>query len=930
MGDGAMLHAAFNSVAMLFNSGMVNGLAKIGFVIAILAVPYQYMSRGQFPLAHVLIALILYMGFFMGGDRKATVAVEDVYDGSVRVVANVPYGVAIPVSAVSRIGYELATAYETAFSAVQTDYVPLFDGGYVNSLHTLLKLRNLRTGTFNSDPYGNGDLYRTLRNYVGTCVSFMLDLPQLSGKREELMKTGDLLEGIKTLFINIDVMTYLPDPQQQSCADAYDAIAQVMDGPTFRQLLNSHAKSVLGLDKLTGDPEAAVDQALANLVGTASIDAMTYMRNQVIAAYLRDGPMAAILTPAEEQIQMEWASEQSIFMRIARPLMAFVESFVVGTAPFAGFLVAFGPAGLGMFFQYLKLILWTALWLPIMAVCNSYVQTAAAHAFQTLADNSLANGADPWSLSMSGKVTETLGWWVSTGGMLAASTPALSMMLVWGGGIAASHLTGRIQPGKLDTGALTPKAVQSAPAWQMESSYTVNPNVGGRLTGVQQNTVSVGSMYESAVSSARHNVDAASSRVSASMSQLVQTAAREANATGTVRTLADALTQSQSQRDQMAGRSAKQIAEQLAGNSSEKAAIENAASFGLGLGIKASVNAMGGVTEDRARILSAELDRSLTSERAKIDEWSRNHSEGTASETRSLSERSSVRQAAREYQSALERQRQASEQYQKLSSMSASLGESASLDINNLAYRLRHTDAARWLQQSAEDFKRREPRRYALYRDLAEADMGLAGGSGLVGVDHYNALSYYTMMHIDPAATAERVYEAIAPRGQLDADPGRNAHLDQPPGAVGLDPEHEALIKKALTDKGYGFPPGFGFDGGRLIYTPPPLPDPGKESGTPRAAAPAGAPSRASAPKPDGAGGDGMVPAPPSAPGFDQDFEAMKGRIENGSLMGAAAAKARENASGALAEAGQAAKEFAGGALEAFKWGGRKGKRSEE
>ena len=92
--------------------------------------------------------------------------------------------------------------------------------------------------------------------------------------------------------------------------------------------------------------------------------------------------------------------------------------------------------------KYLLFGLWIQLWMPIMAIINLYLHMAIARDLDALQNT--ANLDLPSILSLY-KLDFLLQDYLATGGMLAASTPAISLMLIYGSAITATHLAGRLQ-----------------------------------------------------------------------------------------------------------------------------------------------------------------------------------------------------------------------------------------------------------------------------------------------------------------------------------------------------------------------------------------------------------------------------------------------------------------------------------------------------
>lgn len=485
IGDGEMLFNAFNGVAMIFGSGNMGKLIISGFSLGTMLIALRYLTNQEFPLNHALVGIIGYLVMF---GPMTTVTIEDVYTGEVRVVANVPLGVAAPMSIVSTMGVKMTEMFETAFSTPTE--ASLLEGGYLNSLNTLIKLRNIGTGTMGSDNALNGDLSKTINAYIESCVMFDLELSESGHEAtvEGLQKSVDLLAAMKTSFVNIDTMTYLPSaPEglQKSCKDAYVMIVNYLNSQSFIDKIDLYVSGLLGITDATIKATQKVDEAAAALE-IAGVDSQTYMRNALLSSYLKDGPSAFIKRPAQEQLNLQWASEQSMFNEIARPLMAFVEMFTVAISPIVAFLAVLGPIGITMVVRYIQMLLWIALWGPLMAVCNLYIVIVTTRALKVVADHAEASGAGLVAMTMHDQLYLTLETWLSAGGMLASSVPALSLMIVYGGSVAATNLSGKMTSGassSVNPGRLAPDPIAMESPMKLGAKTEYSPNAGAKAAG---------------------------------------------------------------------------------------------------------------------------------------------------------------------------------------------------------------------------------------------------------------------------------------------------------------------------------------------------------------------------------------------------------------------------------------------------------------
>ncbi|TAL44530.1 MAG: conjugal transfer protein TraG [Methylovulum sp.] len=330
IGDGEMLYEAFQGAAMIFRPENINDLIKSGFVLGTLLITFKYLTDQQMQLNYGLVAVALYTTMFVPTD---TVSIEDVYTGEVRTVANVPIGIAAPMSVVSTMGVKSTSLFETSFSTPEE--ASLLGHGYLDSLNTLIKIRNVGVGTAGSNPTLNGDLARTVNGYIENCVMYDMELPYGNHEvtKQKLEKADDLWESLKTTFINRDTLVYLPTvvEPQMTCNEAYVTINNYLYTSEYQAAWASYMNGVLGITDSSVSASDKIDVA-AQALGLTALDAQKFMRNALMASFLRDGPTAFIQRTGVEQVKMQWSGEQSVFKEYARPIMSFVEMFTVATS----------------------------------------------------------------------------------------------------------------------------------------------------------------------------------------------------------------------------------------------------------------------------------------------------------------------------------------------------------------------------------------------------------------------------------------------------------------------------------------------------------------------------------------------------------------------------------------------------------------------
>lgn len=534
IGDSAYLAAILNAVASIAGTGDLKQLAAVGFLLGVLLVMFQGILSGGRVLAlqNVLVGWILYAGLF---GPKVSVAIEDAYSGAVVVVDNVPLGPAAVGSLLSTVGYQVTRLFETAFSTpAMTDY------GFADTLNTLLAVRRaalsrLALGPANS-PTPGADLERSVVNYVAECT--------LAGVDIEARNLDDILQEtdpIAAIAFDSDVYTtevYLGGAgRTETCTEASTLLADYV-AREFLPRFTGTLTAALGVDR-ADEGEAKVQHALDTLAG-AGVAARDYMVMAAVLPFFEQGvvrthqdlgqwTLAASVEQAMAQRNAQWATEETLFARVVRPMMTFFEGFLYAVSPLMVFAIALGPLGIAMVGKYLLMALWIQLWMPVLAVVNLYLQMAAAGQLEAIQS---ASGAALPSMYAMFQLDLLLQDYLGVGGMLASSVPALSLMLVYGSAVTATHLAGRLQGGDfVDEKLTSPDVVRPAPALALSPSASHAPLTGTVTTGAERvlPTFTVGRDLTDSVSSSS---TALAQTSHAFTSQLASTAARAASRSG--------------------------------------------------------------------------------------------------------------------------------------------------------------------------------------------------------------------------------------------------------------------------------------------------------------------------------------------------------------------------------------------------------------
>lgn len=521
-----MLTQALNGLAALTATDGWTNMVRVAFLVGVLSFGARALMTNKWDAIPLLTGLIAYMVMFA---PKTTVSVTDAYGGGTTLVANVPIGLAAPLAVTSQVGRYFARSFEQAFSVVYPG-AGYLDSGYMEPLSVLLKMRDGSLGNSNSDNNSLGNIERTLTAYMVQCVFYDLELEDGGNNEvtvEKIKKSPSTLDAIKTTFLNISVTTHLPgvDPAGgtvRSCNDAYDNIKAVLEGSWLNTYYDAYLQSQLNVpvNATTGTAEDRVGVALG-AIQISSAEARNYMTNSLLANIIRRGEAsyaaskadvasAIIRVQALEQRNVQWSAEKSMFEKIARPVTAFIEVFMVAAGPVMAFAIAaLGPAGLSTLSKFLMMHIWVCLWMPTMAICNMYLFTVIE---KWVINVSTTSGANLLSYGGMDSLNTELQTWLSVGSMLAAATPSLTLMLIWGTSQVATTLASRMHGAdRVDPTLAAPALASSSPLVQNQSGYQGNPELPSySRTGFAQSSLSYNNSLIGQEVSARNAVESTS------------------------------------------------------------------------------------------------------------------------------------------------------------------------------------------------------------------------------------------------------------------------------------------------------------------------------------------------------------------------------------------------------------------------------------
>lgn len=493
IGDGTYMKHVLDGVAMLSNSNDLFMLGKIGFVLGLLVFAVKTVATGlqRMEMGYFLVSLILFVIMF---GMKTDVVIYDmggapgVSPGGAYAVGNVPYGLAIVGSIVSQMGMQLAQDMEQAFGLPSGAGGGISDGGFGESLRWVNAVRNWELPEINDN---NGDVgwYKAnVSNYLADCFMWAVDNGQADvGKTfmaQNPWQMGNLNVGglgVSNQFITTSYRDFI-GVHTIPCNQAYQSLANVSGDPTlFANFATAIATRGMKMPGSVTNAANALDDAF-NDIHLDSSKAQAYFAATALQAAWQDmlrhngqsNPLDTLgdimVSQADQQRATQWAASESMFRRVAQPMIAFFESMFYACAPFMALCIGFGAWGFQMVMRYLILSIWVMLWFPVLSIINLFQLTMVQHAVDAMqASGQLYDTSVAGVAYLQSNIVD----WLATGAMLASATPAITLMLIFGGAVTASAIASKMSgDSHVDPKAVSPDVLKNQAAMDHAAMFT--------------------------------------------------------------------------------------------------------------------------------------------------------------------------------------------------------------------------------------------------------------------------------------------------------------------------------------------------------------------------------------------------------------------------------------------------------------------------
>jgi len=519
-GNGTIIEGMLIAIKNIIEDGGYNTLITIIITVGVLGMALRLGSSVQpSQIIMYLIGswLLLYTAFALVIDIEIIDSVND--DPTAvqvhTVVLDVPAAVGLPAVAVSQVGFWLTELMESSFTLPTMTLISSGASfGVMASLPgDIAKLRF-------TDSY----IRATLNRFIPDCI-----IPELSTGG---IASNDLLrsENLWGLFQATAAgkfstySVYFDNNNPGGIVRQCNQVSASLNGDLGAQANSLIIKlsDVWHQNDSLAQMRQTIDEVMDTLQGTgvnanaativtqaAMINAWNDSYKNAAVSTNNNELLVALNLDQSEQIESAgWASSSTLFKDVMGYIHAILIAFSLALAPLV-LLAALVP-GMRMTIgkTYLSMMLWLALWYPVLSVLNFLVSSYAIRAMgEVVAWQPVAGGFSVSGLSLSTYAELALRSAKQTmlGNMLASSVPLWLWGMLKGGGYAMSSFIDKGVSGGAVAGAAAVGSVASGSGARMGVSYAQGSggpssevgSAGGAAASAPEHSVQHTSVYES-------------------------------------------------------------------------------------------------------------------------------------------------------------------------------------------------------------------------------------------------------------------------------------------------------------------------------------------------------------------------------------------------------------------------------------------------
>ncbi|MFT5715858.1 MAG: hypothetical protein ACI9T7_000031 [Oleiphilaceae bacterium] len=458
-GDWQFIFDAFNAIARMSESGVLNYIAAAAFTLTFGWGFVKQMVDDKPNMYFKEMFLGIMMWIFLASPQgvKIDVAILSVNDPSVfAVVNNVPFLAAFP-------AWLATNALSSVREELQRQFIPVSYAsgqGTSDPLNALLKMYNTplpaEINLGNVQTSGGYDLAKSISNYVRECFIAMheLDGAEPSSPITVMRKSTldlDFWNTLRVDFNGIGTDVFLNPGGSEfgeflDCPQAHREIFDELRAPALQAGIESFNEN-------RGITSAAIADGMAAIQGSYGTGPNSYeIQVGLFTAYMvRDGlrntafetQVDQMIFQAQRSRVFDKAGEASLFNSISIPVVTALESFSLFIYPIYVILMVVGAAGIKHVGKYFMLIVFVNLWGIMKVFVDFYTISVTEQAFAVVDNPFTFDG-------MPNTIVELEGF-LATAASLNTAIPMFAMFLLFGGVHSMMGAMGKMTQGNVDS-----------------------------------------------------------------------------------------------------------------------------------------------------------------------------------------------------------------------------------------------------------------------------------------------------------------------------------------------------------------------------------------------------------------------------------------------------------------------------------------------
>jgi hypothetical protein len=462
MGNGEALASILGSIKLLLapdvgNSGfgtILLFMALIGFLVLAVKAGFDPGRNLGKMMGYILM---VWMVMLTTTQIKADVRVYDPVSNYDSVVTGVPALVAVPASIISEIGAWMTRKLESTF-IIPTELT--MTAGATEGLGGGFNLFGRMMADGDKFVITNPDLKRSLSAYTADCVIPAISMGRLSLKAD-MLESLNMMESLGKAQHKSLLTKYYVDAESSSackelagpgarggtltCEYAYQCLVQDM---------GVHAEDMMAASSKAWETsgvmvpfETAMQSALTLASGAGGANPYAghsrpsgYILQKSLISSMRGGfrqaavqtgnnelLMSASIAQAEQAQRTGWWTAAEVFKNLTGYIYTTLQAFLFGIVPVIVIALMIPGLGAKIFVNYGQLLIWLALWMPLLAIVNYLIVLFGKQDLYSVW--SLSGGP---SMQTDWTVSEKTNNLVMAAQFLGTSVPILALGLVKG------------------------------------------------------------------------------------------------------------------------------------------------------------------------------------------------------------------------------------------------------------------------------------------------------------------------------------------------------------------------------------------------------------------------------------------------------------------------------------------------------------------